>query len=157
MFKKGQDDVGSAAPSPLRIGEQQPVRSKNVSVIGPTMVIKGELSADEDLVIEGTIEGTIAHHKKNLTIGKKGRVTADIHASSVLVEGELKGDIHSDGLVSLANGAMVTGNVYSARLVMEDGARFNGKIEMAIPSPLKVAPEPKKVGGEFTEAENLTA
>ncbi len=157
MFKKGQDNVGSAASSSLRIGEQQPVRSKNVSVIGPTLVFKGELSADEDLVIEGTIEGTIAHHEKNLTIGKEGRVTADIHASSVLVEGELNGDIHSDGLVSLAKGAMVTGNVYSTRLVMEDGARFNGKIEMAIPSPLKVAPEPKKVEGEFTEAENRTA
>ena len=157
MFKKGQDKVGSAASSPLRIGEQQPVRSKNVSVIGPTLVFKGELSADEDLVIEGTIEGTIAHHKKNLTIGKKGRVTANIHASSVLVDGELNGDIHSDGLVSLAKGAMVIGDVYCSRIVVEDGARFNGKIEMAIPTPLKVAPEPEGVEEEFTEAENLTA
>jgi cytoskeletal protein CcmA (bactofilin family) len=157
MFKKGQGNVGSEASSPLRIGEQQPVRSKNVSVIGSTLVFKGELSADEDLVIEGTIEGTIAHHEKNLTIGKTGRVIADIHASSVLVEGELNGDIHSDGLVSLAAGAMVSGNVYCARIVMEDGAQFNGKIEMAIPNPLKVAPEPEEVEEEFTEAENLTA
>ena len=161
MFKKGQDNVGSAASSPLRIGDQQPIRSRNVSVIGPTLVFKGELSADEDLVIEGTIEGTIAHHKKNLTIGKEGRVTADIHASSVLVEGELNGDIHSDGLVSMAKGAMVNGNVYCTRIHMEDGARFNGKVEMAMPTPLKVAPEPEEVidefEEEFTEAENLTA
>jgi cytoskeletal protein CcmA (bactofilin family) len=157
MFKKGQDQDGSVASSLLRIGEQQPIRSKNVSVIGPTLVIKGELSADEDLVIEGTIEGTIAHHKKNLTIGKNGRVTADIHASSVLVEGQLNGDIHSDGLVSLANEATVIGDVYCNRIIMEDGARFNGRIEMAIPTPLKVAPEPEKVEEEFTEAENLTA
>jgi cytoskeletal protein CcmA (bactofilin family) len=157
MFKKGQDNVGSIASSPLRIGEQQPIRSKNVSVIGPTLVFKGELSADEDLVIEGTIEGTIAHHKKNLTVGKKGRVTADIHASSVLVEGELNGDIHSDGLVSLADGATVNGNVYCARIVMQDGARFNGRIEMAMPTPLKVAPEPEDVEEEFEDAENLTA
>lgn len=155
MFKKGRDYDGSAPP--LRIGEQQPIRSKNVSVIGPTLVFKGELSADEDLVIEGTIEGTIAHHKKNLTIGKKGRVTADIHASSVLVEGELIGDIHSDGLVSLAAGGMVIGNVYCTRIVMEDGARFNGKIEMATPNPLAVAPEPAAFEEEFAEAENLTA
>ena len=161
MFKKGQGTNSSAASSPLRIGEQQRIRSKNVSVIGPTLVFKGELSADEDLVIEGTIEGTIAHHKKNLTIGKKGRVTADIHASSVLVEGELNGDIHSDGLVSLAEGSMVIGDVYCARIVMEEGARFNGKIEMAIPTSLKVAPEPEEVDEEFEEAfadaENLTA
>jgi len=157
MFKRGQDNDSSAGASPLRIGEKPPIRSKNVSVIGPTLVFKGELSADEDLVIEGTIEGTIAHHKKNLTIGKQGRVTADIHASSVLVEGELNGHIHSDGLVSLAAGAMVTGNVYCARIVMEEGARFNGKIEMAIPTPLKIATEPEDVEEEFAEAENLTA
>ena len=157
MFKKAQDSEEWGVASPPRIGEKQPVRSKNVSVIGPTLVFKGELSADEDLVIEGTIEGTIAHHKKNLMIGKQGRVTADIHASSVIVEGELNGDIHSDGLVSLAKGATVNGNVYCTRLVMEDGARFNGKIEMIVPAALKVAPEPEEVGEEFTEAENLTA
>lgn len=157
MFKKGQGTDSAAASSPLRIGEQQRIRSKNVSVIGPTLVFKGELSADEDLVIEGTIEGTIAHHKKNLTIGKKGRVTADIHASSVLVEGQLNGDIHSDGLVSLAEGATVIGDVYCTRVVMEEGAQFNGKIEMTIPTPLKIAPEPEEVKEEFEEAENLTA
>jgi len=157
MFKKAQDREEWGVASPPRIGEKQPVRSKNVSVIGPTLVFKGELSADEDLVIEGTIEGTIAHHKKNLMIGKQGRVTADIHASSVIVEGELNGDIHGDGLVSLANGATVNGNVYCTRLVMEDGARFNGKIEMILPAPLKVAPEPDEAEEEFAEAENLTA
>lgn len=157
MFKRDQDNAGSSASSTLRIGEKPPVRSKNVSVIGPTLVIRGELSADEDLVIDGTIEGTIAHHKKNLTIGKQGRVTADIHASSVLVEGELNGDIHSDGLVSLASDSTVNGNVYCARLVMEDGARFNGKIDMAAPAPLKVASGSDKTGEEFTEPENLTA
>jgi cytoskeletal protein CcmA (bactofilin family) len=157
MFKRDHESAGSSAGSPLRIGEKQPVRSKNVSVIGPTLVFKGELSADEDLVIEGTIEGTIAHHKKNLTIGKKGRVTADIHASSVLVEGELNGDIHSDGLVSLANCSTVNGDVYCARLVMEDGARFNGKIDMATLAPLKVASDSNDVVEEFSGPENLTA
>ena len=149
MFKKGQHNDDSAASSSLRIGEQQPIRSKNVSVIGPTLVIKGELSADEDLVIEGHIEGTITHHKKNLTIGKQGRVTADIHASSVIVEGELNGDIHGDGLVSLARDSTVNGNVFCSRLVMEDGAKFNGKIEMSSPVPLEVAPKPMEVKTEL--------
>lgn len=157
MFKKAQNREEWGVASPPRIGEKQPVRSKNVSVIGPTLVFKGELSADEDLVIEGTIEGTIAHHKKNLMIGKQGRVMADIHASSVIVEGELNGDIHSDGLVSLAKGATVDGNVYCTRLVMEDGARFNGKIEMIVPAPVKVAPDPEELEEEFAETESLTA
>jgi len=141
MFKRDNEGSGANGNSPVRIGQQSPVRSKNVSVIGPTLIIRGELSADEDLVIEGTIEGTIAHHKKNLTIGQKGRVTADIHASSVLVEGELNGDIHSDGLVSLAKGSTVTGNVSCARLVMEDGARFTGKVDMATPASVKMVPD----------------
>ena len=157
MFKKVRDDEESTATPPLRIGEQQPVRSKNVSVIGPTLVFRGELSADEDLIIEGTIEGTIAHHKKNLTIGAKGRVSADIHASSVLVEGLLDGDIHSDGLVSLAKGATVNGNIYCLRLVMQDGARFNGKVEMAKQTPLKIAPKPENVDDSYTDSKNKSA
>jgi cytoskeletal protein CcmA (bactofilin family) len=157
MFKKNRESEDSKITPPLRIGEQRPVRSKNVSVIGPTLVFRGELSADEDLVIEGTIEGTIAHHKKNLTIGSKGRVSADIHASSVLVEGQLDGDIHSDGLVSLANGSTVNGNIYCARLVLQDGARFNGKVEMTKPSPLKIAPKPGAIDDSYADAENRSA
>ncbi len=158
MFnKKSRDDEDAKPMPPVRIGEQQPVRSKNVSVIGPTLVFRGELSADEDLVIEGTIEGTIAHHKKNLTIGAKGRVSADIHASSVLVEGQLDGDIHSDGLVSLAKGATVNGNIYCARLVLQDGARFNGKVEMAKQATLKIAPKPEADDDAYIGAENRLA
>ncbi|MDX1403440.1 MAG: polymer-forming cytoskeletal protein [Woeseiaceae bacterium] len=130
MFKKADSDHRPEVASPPKIGEARPVRARNVSVIGPTLVFKGELSADEDLVIEGDIEGTIAHHKKHLTIGKQGRVKADIHASSVIVEGRLIGDIHSEGVVSLAKGADVTGNIYCGRIVMEDGSRFKGKIDM---------------------------
>lgn len=153
MFnKKTHGDDDSRVSPPLRLGETQPIRSKNVSVIGPTLVFKGELSADEDLVIEGTIEGTIAHHKKNLTIGAKGRVSADIHASSVLVEGQLEGDIHSDGLVSLAKGATVIGNINCARLVLQDGARFNGKIVMEKQSPLKIAPKPETLDDAHTNS-----
>ena len=142
MFKKGDDDAQANLASPPRIGQARPVRSKNVSVIGPTLVFKGELSADEDLVIEGHIEGTIAHHKKHLTIGKQGRVKANIHASSVIVEGELDGDIHSEGIVSLANGADVKGNIFCSRIVMEDGARFKGKIDMGEPQMIEVPKEP---------------
>lgn len=157
MFKKDRDEDKSTASTPLRIGEQPPIRPRNVSVIGPTLVFKGELSADEDLVIEGTIEGTIAHHKKNLTVGKKGRVTADIHATSVLVEGELNGDIHSDGLVSLANGAVVNGDIYCARLVIQDGARFSGRIDMARSSQLAITSGPEELEDLPEEPRDQTA
>ncbi len=145
MFKKADNDGRPDIASPPRIGQARPIRSKNVSVIGPTLVFKGELSADEDLVIEGHIEGTIAHHKKHLTVGKQGRVRANIHASSVIVEGQLIGDIHSEGVVSLANGADVRGNIYCGRIVMEDGARFKGKIDMGEPLKVTVPKEPALV------------
>jgi cytoskeletal protein CcmA (bactofilin family) len=157
MFKKAREDDEIREKPSLRIGQQQPVRSKNVSVIGPTLVFKGELSADEDLIIEGTIEGTIAHHKKNLTIGAKGRVAADIHANSVLVEGHLDGDIHSDGLVSLAKGATVHGNIYCARLMLQDGSHFNGKVQMEKQSALKIAPELESVDDSNADAHNMPA
>lgn len=145
IFKKTDDDERPVMASPPKIGDTPPLRSKNVSVIGPTLVFKGELSADEDLVIEGQIEGTIAHHEKHLTVGKQGRVKADIHASSVIVLGQLIGDIHSEGTVSLAKGADVIGNIYCGRIVMEDGARFQGKIDMGESPKVAVVPkEPAK-------------
>ena len=141
IFKKMDEDVRPELASPPKLGEAPPVRSRNVSVIGPTLIFKGELSADEDLVIEGQIEGTIAHHEKNLTVGKQGRVKADIHAKSVIVLGTLIGDIHSDGTVSLAKGANVVGDIYCSRIVMEDGARFKGRIDMGEAPKAAVAPK----------------
>lgn len=132
MFKKPAEEVrGRPMPaSEPPVSEPSTVRTRNVSVIGPTLVFRGELSADEDLVIQGTIEGTIAHHKKNLTVGKEGRVKADIHAASVTIEGQVEGDIHGDDFVELAKSAVVTGNVFCPRIRMADGARFNGSIDM---------------------------
>jgi cytoskeletal protein CcmA (bactofilin family) len=132
MFKKPVEEE-RARPMPTSepaASEPSTVRTRNVSVIGPTLVFRGELSADEDLVIQGTIEGTIAHHKKNLTVGKEGRVKADIHAASVIIEGQVEGDIHGDDFVELAKSAVVTGNVFCPRIRMADGARFNGSIDM---------------------------
>ena len=137
IFKMSDENDTPEIASVPRIGQAQPVQSKNVSVIGPTLEFKGELSADEDLIIEGQVEGTIAHHKKHLTVGRHGRVKADIHASSVIVLGQLVGDIHSEGVVSLAKGSEVTGNISCGRIIMEDGARFKGKIDMGKPVSIK--------------------
>ena len=141
IFRRADDEeVSDVAPEP-RTGQSRPVRPNNVSVIGPTLVFKGELSADEDLIIEGQIEGSIAHHKKHLTVGKQGRVQADIHASSVIILGMLVGDIHSEGTVSLAKGADVTGDIYCARIIMEDGAKFKGKIDMGQSRKVTLVPK----------------
>ena len=130
IFKKTDDSDQPMKQDAPRMRLARPTASGKKSVIGPTLVFKGEFSAEEDLIIEGQIEGSIAHHKKHLTIGKQGRVKADIHAASVIVFGKLVGDIHSEGSVSLAKGCNVEGNIFCGHIVMEDGARFKGAIDM---------------------------
>ena len=157
IFKKSVEDNKPDMPSGPKIGQARPPRSKNVLVIGSTLVIKGELSAAEDLIIEGQIEGTIAHHKRHLTVGAKGRVRADIHASSVIVLGQLVGDIHSDGMVSLAKGADVKGNIFCARLVVEDGAKFIGNITMGEQRKVAVPQEAVQAEAVRTEKPHTAA
>ena len=102
----------------------------HTSVFGSTLVFKGELSADEEILIEGTVEGTIAHQSKNVIIGKQGRVSALIHANSITIHGRVDGDIHGDVMVVLTDGCEVNGKIFCPRIVMEDGARFDGTIQM---------------------------
>lgn len=128
-------DTSDREDSPVTIAARNDgiprVMPKSVSVFGSTLVFKGELSADEEIIIEGTVEGTIAHHKKKVTIGKQGRVKALIHASSITIEGRVDGDIHGDDFVVLTASAEVNGNIFCPRIRMDDGARFNGTMQMA--------------------------
>jgi len=130
MFKKNDEPVEREEPVAPGYTANIEVRKRNVSVIGPTLFIKGELSANEDLIIEGQIEGTISHQDKNLTVGKNGRVKADIHAQIVEIQGEVDGDIRGDNMVKLTGSAVVNGNIYCGRICMEDGAIFSGTIHM---------------------------
>jgi cytoskeletal protein CcmA (bactofilin family) len=130
MFNKKKDDHMEYESSEPVITTSPDVRRRKTSVIGPTLKFKGELSANEDLIIEGEIEGTIAHQDKNLTVGKEGRVKADIDARTVDIYGKVEGDIRGEDIVKLAKSADVKGNIRCARIVMEDGAQFSGKIEM---------------------------
>ncbi|HSM29430.1 MAG TPA: polymer-forming cytoskeletal protein [Woeseiaceae bacterium] len=130
MFSKKKDEYTDYESSEPVVSTSPDVRRRKTSVIGPTLRFKGELSANEDLIIEGEIEGTIAHQDKNLTVGKEGRVKADIAARTVEIYGKVEGDIHGEDIVKLAKSADVKGNIRCARIVMEDGAQFSGRIEM---------------------------
>ena len=131
MFSKKKDDYPEYEKSEPAVSTSPDVRRRKTSVIGPTLKFKGELSANEDLIIEGEIEGTIAHQDKNLTVGKEGRVKANIDARTVEIYGRVEGDIHGQDIVKLAKSADVKGNIRCARIVMEDGAHFSGRIEMS--------------------------
>jgi len=125
MFKKSSE---TAATPAFRM-ESDARATKGTSVLGPTLTFRGgELSSDEDLIIEGTVEGKIAHHSHHLTIGKQGKVKADVRARLITVYGTIEGDLHGDEGVHIAATAQVHGNVVAPRVSLENGARFQGSI-----------------------------
>lgn len=98
--------------------------------IGASILFKGELSGDEDFVIQGRVEGRINLDNNNLTVGKEGRIRADIVARVITVEGELVGDMFGTEKVIIRATGRVKGNIISPRVTLEDGAKFKGSIEM---------------------------
>lgn len=105
-------------------------KTDELSVLGPTIRFKGELVANEDLMIQGQIEGSIEHEARHLTIGSKGKIKADIHGNSIIVQGEVDGDLYASETVVVEASARVRGNIYAPRVAIKDGARFKGSIDM---------------------------
>lgn len=99
-------------------------------MIGPSIKIKGEVSGDEDLVIQGKVEGTIDLKTNELSVGQSGQVFADIKAKIVRIEGEVTGDITGNENVVISKSGNVRGNIVAPRVTLEDGAIFKGSIDM---------------------------
>lgn len=103
-------------------------------VIGPRITVRGSLSGEEDLVVEGRIEGrvTLIGH---LVVAPDGIVEADVDASSVEVRGTVRGDIVATRSITIERGARVAGNVRAPRVMIHDGAHFDGAVEMDVALP----------------------
>lgn len=99
-------------------------------MIGSTIKIKGEVSGDEDLVIEGSIEGTIDLEAHQVTVGETGKVKADIKGKTVIVNGQVTGDITGGEKVIISKSGDLRGNIVTPRMTLEDGAVFKGSIDM---------------------------
>lgn len=115
----------SAAPAPAGRGS-----TDGPAVIGRSIRINGDLRGGEDLRIEGDVSGTVALDQGSLTIGKEGRVRADVYAKSIIVDGTMEGDLFANDRVNIRASAQVIGNVTAPRVAIEDGAKFKGAIEM---------------------------
>src|SRR5208337_1146116 len=98
--------------------------------IGKSVVIKGELSGSEDLYVDGNVEGKIEMRSHSLTVGPNGRVKADISAKSVVIQGKLDGTINASERVELRKSAVVTGDVITQRIAIEEGAFLKGKVDI---------------------------
>ena len=108
-----------------------------VSVIGETLHFKGELSAGEDLVIEGKVEGQINQGKCCLTVRPKGELIADVNATKIFVEGKVTGDLAATVSVTVRESGVVKGNIIAPKVAINEGATFNGSIEMRAPNGSK--------------------
>ena len=105
-------------------------RSREAAVIGPSIQINGDLSGEEDLIIEGKVKGTIQLREKSLTVGAKGQVDANVLAHTVIVEGEVNGDLYGSQRVSIRKTGNVKGNIISPKVSLDEGCRFKGSIDM---------------------------
>ena len=118
----------------------------DVAHIGKSVIVKGELSGSEDLFLDGEVEGNIDLQEHNLTIGPHGRVRANVRAKDVVVHGKVDGNIHGTERVELKRSAVLTGDIATQRIVIEDGAYFKGAIDIkkeAKPAASAVKETPK--------------
>jgi cytoskeletal protein CcmA (bactofilin family) len=98
--------------------------------IGKSVVIKGELSGSEDLYVDGQVSGTIELRNNSLTIGPNGQVKANITAKNVSVQGSVEGNVTATERVELRKSGVVTGDVFTRRIAIEDGAFLKGKVDI---------------------------
>jgi cytoskeletal protein CcmA (bactofilin family) len=119
----------SVAPPPAA-QPKRPAGQREAAVIGPSIHIDGDLRGEEDLLIEGEVNGTVQLKSNSLTIGSQGKVRADVYAHTIYVEGLMEGDLYGSERVVIRRTAQVKGNVTSPRVSLDEGARFKGTIEM---------------------------
>jgi cytoskeletal protein CcmA (bactofilin family) len=118
--------AGSSAPRPeVRINME-----KDIVNIGKSVVIKGELNGSEDLTIEGQVEGTIQLREHVLTIGPNGKIKAQVFAKSVIVLGEVTGNVTASEKVDIRDNGSVDGDIVSPRVAIAEGAHFRGSVDM---------------------------
>ncbi|MEW6324739.1 MAG: polymer-forming cytoskeletal protein [Nitrospirota bacterium] len=100
------------------------------AMIGQSIHIKGELTGNEDLTIEGTVEGKIDLKEHHLTIGKTGRIKADLHAKAITIVGEVFGHVMAEERVEIQATGRLQGDIIAPRLSIADGAHFKGSVDM---------------------------
>lgn len=130
MWKKPESETSelTAADSSSSVTSSQ---SADKSVLGTSLKINGDLSGTEDLVIQGHVEGKVDLKKNDVTVGKHGRVKADIYAENIVVEGEVQGNLFGTEKITIRKSGSLRGSISGPRRVnVEDGARFKGSIDM---------------------------
>ena len=151
----GRDAAGVQPPPPTAtpgasvahgadIEGRRHMETRDVVNIGKSVVIKGELNGSEDLTVEGHVEGKIELKDHVLTIGPHGRIKAEIHAKSVIVLGEVTGNIAASEKVDIRDNGSVDGDIVSPRVAIAEGAHFRGSVDMQRKADKPAAAQPAK-------------
>jgi cytoskeletal protein CcmA (bactofilin family) len=98
--------------------------------LGSTLHVKGEITGNEDLLIDGSVEGLVQLEDRKLTVGASAKVTADVIAREVVVYGNVKGNLRARDRIEIKKDGSVVGDLTTARISIEDGAYFKGSIEI---------------------------
>jgi cytoskeletal protein CcmA (bactofilin family) len=105
--------------------------SADLAQIGKSVVIKGELSGSEDLYVDGQVEGSISLKNYSLTVGPNGQIKASVDVKGVVVQGKLEGNVLASDRVELRKSAVVTGDITTQRISIEEGAYLKGKVDIS--------------------------
>ncbi|MGB6884054.1 MAG: polymer-forming cytoskeletal protein [Candidatus Acidiferrum sp.] len=128
--------VPFSVPSASHLGSSN-VRSS--ARLGASIQIKGQVSGQEDLQIDGRVDGPISLSGHELTVGPTAQLNSEIHAGEVVVSGKVVGNVHARGRVDIKTDGSVTGDISTARISIEDGAHFKGRIEIDPTKPQAAA------------------
>jgi len=104
--------------------------SSGTARLGGSLHVKGEITGNEDLHIDGSVEGLVQLEDRKLTVGASAKVTADIIAREVVVYGNVKGNLRARDRIEIKKDGSVVGDLTTARIMIEDGAYFKGSIEI---------------------------
>ncbi len=128
MWKKKEDE--NPKPDSPPSGKNPMEQLKERASIGASISIKGTLVGKEDLMIQGRVEGRIDLKNNNITVGKSGRIKADIYGKVISIEGEVRGNLVGEEKIVLRQSGRVRGDMRAPRINIEDGARFKGNVAM---------------------------
>jgi cytoskeletal protein CcmA (bactofilin family) len=142
MWNKKESEAASYSPMPGSPAPSPSTGSGERAAIGASVAIVGNVSGAEDLTVLGRLEGKIEVPQHTVTIGRSARVQADIHAKSVSVEGEVRGNLVAGEQILIRKTATMLGNLTAPRVGLEDGCCFKGSVdmEMRADTPRAVAP-----------------
>ena len=135
MWKKDEEEPvrPTTAPAASTEAVRAPAVRSGHATIGPSIVIRGEVSGNEDLLIQGRIDGSVALDTHSVTVGGGGRVKANITGRVITVEGNVEGDLNAQEQIVLRGSSKVLGDLKAPRVVLEDGASFRGLVDMGAP------------------------